>query len=154
MKLSLFTVCLFLCSIQIIHAQHINPGYDSTLAKQLRADDYGMKYYVLVILKTGTNDIQDKELRDSLFAGHFANMSTMADAGKLIVAGPIAKNDRTYRGIFILDVSTFEEALALLQNDPTVMEKVLEPELYSWYGSAALPVYLDTHDKIQKYSME
>jgi uncharacterized protein YciI len=148
----LVVACLF--RLESMSAQQINPGYDSTLAGQLHADDYGMKYYVLVILKTGTNDVQDKALRDSLFAGHFANMATMAEAGKLIVAGPIAKNDRTYRGIFILDVPTFEDALILLQNDPTIREKILEPELYSWYGSAALPVYLDTHDKIQKYSME
>lgn len=134
--------------------QHINPGYDSTLAKKLGADDYGMKSYVLVIMKTGKNDIQDKLKRDSLFAGHFENINRMADEGKLIVAGPLTKNDNTYRGIFILNVATFEEANELLQADPTIKENILDVELYRWYGSAALPEYLETHKKIEKFQIK
>lgn len=154
MKSLLIIGVLTLSCMSKLHAQKINPDYDSTLAKQLNADDYGMKSYILVILKTGSNNVQDKQLRDSLFAGHFANMSAMVEAGKLVVAGPIDKNENNYRGIFILNVTSFEDAQLLLQNDPTIHEKVLEAELYEWYGSAALPVYLDTHDKIQKFSIE
>jgi uncharacterized protein YciI len=135
-------------------AQSSETAYDSTLAKSLGADDYGMKMYVFVILKTGTNTITDTAIRDSLFVGHFANMSRMAEAGKLVVAGPMEKNDREYRGIFILDVPDFATALALLQNDPTIKEKVLVPEMYHWYGSAALPMYLDDHKKIQAKKIE
>lgn len=154
MKSLLIIGVLTLSCMRKLHAQKINPDYDSTLAKQLNADDYGMKSYILVILKTGSNNVQDKQLRDSLFAEHFANMSAMVEAGKLVVAGPIDKNENNYRGIFILNVTSFEDAQLLLQNDPTIHEKVLEAELYEWYGSAALPVYLDTHDKIQKFSIE
>lgn len=154
MKSLLIIGVLTLSCMSKLHAQKINPDYDSTLAKQLNADDYGMKSYILVILKTGSNNVQDKQLRDSLFAEHFANMSAMVEAGKLVVAGPIDKNENNYRGIFILNVTSFEDAQLLLQNDPTIHEKVLEAELYEWYGSAALPVYLDTHDKIQKFSIE
>lgn len=154
MKSLLIIGVLTLSCMSKLHAQKINPDYDSTLAKQLNADDYGMKSYILVILKTGSNNVQDKQLRDSLFAEHFANMSAMVEAGKLVVAGPIDKNENNYRGIFILNVTSFEDAQLLLQNDPTIHEKVLEAELYKWYGSAALPVYLDTHDKIQKFSIE
>ena len=134
--------------------QNINPDYDSTLAKKFGGDDYGMKYYVLVILKTGTNDVQDKQKRDSLFAGHFENINRLADEGKLIVAGPIAKNDKNYRGIFILDVTTFEEASKMLQADPTIQENVFDVELYKWYGSAALADYLPTHKKIEKFQIK
>ena len=70
--------------------------------------------------------------------------------GKLVVAGPLGKNEKTYRGIFILDVASQEEAQALLATDPAIKEKLLEAELYQWYGSAALPVYLPTHQKIEK----
>lgn len=137
---------LMLCAT----GQSLNPLYDSTLAKTLGADDYGMKSYILVILKTGSNKIEDRVVLDSLFAGHMANINRMAGNGKLIVAGPMSKNDNQYRGIFILNVTSFEEAVELLQNDPTIKEKVLEAELYKWYGSAALPVYLETHKKIEK----
>ena len=127
-----------------------NPLYDKTLADSLGADEYGMKSYIFVILKTGTNKIEDKALSDSLFKGHIANINRLADAGKLVVAGPFGKNDKEYRGLFILNVQTTEEAQALLQTDPAIQQKVFDVELISWYGSAALPMYLDFHKKIEK----
>ena len=125
-----------------------NPNYNDSLAKKLGADDYGMKKYVLVILKTGTNASTDKAYIDSCFSGHMKNMEVMVKAGQLVVAGPLGKNEKTYRGIFILNINSIEEASALLQSDPAIKAKLLEPELYNWYGSAALPVYLPTSEKI------
>lgn len=131
-------------------AQKTNPNYDPALASELGADDYGMKGYVLVILKTGSNLTKDQAVIDSCFAGHFANMDRLVQENLLIVAGPIGKNEKTYRGIFILNVSTLEEAGRLVQTDPAVNAKLLDAELYEWYGSAALPVYLEASDKIWK----
>jgi uncharacterized protein YciI len=148
-QILLFLTTVLFGSITLT-GQDINPSYDSTLAKKLGADDYGMKSYVLVILKTGKKEVQDKPTRDSLFAGHFENISRLVDEGKLIVAGTLAKNVNSYRGIFILNVTTFEEANELLLADPTIKEGILDLELYKWYGSAALPEYLKTHKKIEK----
>jgi uncharacterized protein YciI len=144
---TLIVVCL---SASAVFCQKTNPKYDSTLAKKFDADDFGMKKYVLVILKTGTNTTEDKKLKDSLFAGHLDNIKRLVKINKMIVAGPLVKNDKTYRGIFILDVKTFEEANVLLDTDPAIKEKLLTAELYQWYGSAALPAYLETNDKIWK----
>lgn len=55
-----------------------------------------------------------------------------------------------YREIFILDVSTFEEAKALLDADSTIKEKVCDVQLFQWYCSAALHEYLPVADKIWK----
>jgi uncharacterized protein YciI len=129
-------------------AQTKNPNYDAELAKTLGGDEYGMKKYVLVILKTGTNTTTDKAVTDSLFRGHMDNIGRLVELNKLIVAGPLGKNDLTYRGIFILNVTTFEEANELLETDPAIKEKLLTPELFNWYGSAALPEYLKASDKI------
>lgn len=145
LTLLISSICFFEVS-----AQTVNASYDSTLAKELGADDYGMKKYVLVILKTGPNKTEDKNLIDSLFAGHMKNMGKLVEMGKLIVAGPIGKNDKTYRGIFVLNVPNFDEANKLLQTDPAISGNLLEPELYNWYGSAALPKYLEYSDKIWK----
>ena len=130
------------------------PVYDAELAKKLGADDMGMKSYIFVILKTGPNKITNKDTLNTLFAGHFANINKLADEGKLVVAGPMGNNANNYRGIFILDVKTLEEANALLENDPTVKQKIFDVELYKWYGSAALPVYLETHSKIEKQQLK
>ena len=133
-----------------ISAQESNPNFDEKLAAELGADDYGMKSYVLVLLKTGKNKSKDQSLINESFAGHFSNMNELAKQGKLVVAGPMGKNLRNYRGIFIFNVSTFEEAAECLKGDLAVQNDFLQAELYHWYGSAALPVYLEAEDKIWK----
>lgn len=124
--------------------------YDSTLAKELEADEYGMKTYTFVILKTGKEKASNDAERDSLFAGHLKNIARLAEEKKLIVAGPLSKNSQQYRGIFILNVSEIKEAESILSSDPAIKAGLLDCEIFSWYGSAALPEYLDTHKKIQK----
>jgi uncharacterized protein YciI len=132
------------------YSQTENPKYDKALAESLGGDEYGMKMYVLAILKTGTNKTDNKEILNELFKGHMENINRLADEGKLIVAGPLKKNDKNYRGIFILNVKTIEEANALLLTDPAVKEKLFEVEVFEWYGSAALPEYLKIQEKIEK----
>lgn len=142
---------LYFCLISaIIVAQNTNPNYDSTLAKKLGADDYGMKGYVLVMLKTGTNTTATKTEIDRCFRSHMNNINAMVKTGELIVAGPMGKNDHSYRGIFILNVDSIEKAKELLKADAAVNYQILEAEYFNWYGSAALPEYLESSDKIWK----
>ena len=128
-----------------------NPNYDKTLAEKLGGDDNGMKSYFLVILKTGTNATTDKELIAESFRGHMDNINRLAVEGKLIVTGPLGKNDNNYKGIFILNnLKTTEEAKELLQTDLAIKNGLLDYEIFTWYGSAALPEYLPFSDKIWK----
>jgi len=144
-------VTLFILFVLSLNANAQKPIYDSILAKKLHADDYGMKMYVFVMLKTGSNISTDKGAKDKAFEGHMKNIQKMADEGKLAVAGPF-ENGGSNRGIFILNVSTFEEAKALLEGDTAIKEKYLEPELTQWYGSASLMETPEIHKKIQKSS--
>ncbi len=130
--------------------QEVKPTYDSTLAKSLGADDYGMKSYILAILKTGTYQTTDKAILDSLFRGHMDNINRLAESGQLVVAGPMGKNDKQYRGIFILNTTSMEEAAEWLNNDAAINSKLFEVEYFPWYGSAALPAYMPVHKKIEK----
>ena len=127
------------------------PSFDAELARKLGADERGMKTYVLCILKTGPNDakIQGKE-RDDVFAGHFANIGRLAKEGKLAVAGPFGKNDRSWRGLYIFNVPTVEEAEKLVILDPAVKAGVFVYELTPWYGSAAMMLVPETHKRIEK----
>lgn len=128
-----------------------NPNYDRKLAEKLGADDYGMKSYIFVVLKTGSNQTTDKEFINEKFRGHLDNINRLVEQKKLIVAGPFSKNDSNYRGLFILNnVKTLDEAKELLQTDPAIASKLLEVEVYNWYGSAALPEYLEFSDKVWK----
>jgi uncharacterized protein YciI len=128
----------------------MNPNYDPELAIKLGADQYGMRSYILVILKTGSNQTADRDFITRSFRGHMENINRLVAEGKLIVAGPLGQNDKAYRGIYILDVATVEEAQLLLQTDPAIKNGLLDAEIYNWYGSAALPQYLPSSDKIWK----
>jgi uncharacterized protein YciI len=127
------------------------PAFDPELAKKLGADDRGMKTYVLCILKTGPKDAEIKGTeRREVFAGHFANIGRLAEEGKLVVAGPFGKNDKSYRGLYIFNTATVEEAEKLVVLDPAVKAGVFVYELTPWYGSAAMMVVNDTHKRIEK----
>lgn len=151
MKHTVLTIWSILLGI-MLNAQTNNQVYDSVLARKLGADDRGMKSYILIILKTGTNKLAPGPERENLFKGHFANINKMADDGKLVIAGPLEENEKTYRGIFILNVKTIEEAKELLKSDPTVSEKIFDVEYFEWYGSAAISEYLPLAKKIVKKS--
>lgn len=127
-----------------------NPAYDAELAQKLGADEFGMKSYFFVLLKTGSVVIENKSIRDSLFAGHLRNIGRLADEGKLVLAGPLGKNQHQYRGLFILSCKSMAQADSILLTDPAVAAKLLEAEVFNWYGSAALPSYLEVHKKIEK----
>lgn len=133
-------------------AQTTTSAYDSALAKQVGADDYGMRNYVFCILKTGPKDseIKGKAKRDDIFAGHMANMNRLAAEGKLALAGPFGANDRQYRGIFIFAVTTVEEAQKLVDTDPVIKSGMMVAELTPWYGSAATMLVNENHKKIWK----
>lgn len=130
--------------------------FDQKLADSLGADKMGMKSYMLVILKTGPKDkeITDKAQREELFKGHFSNMQEMEKSGKLKLAGPFSTvNHLGYRGIFLLDVKTEDEAKTLLQGDPTIKTGIFEVEILPWYGSAAIPIHLNYHKKIAQENL-
>lgn len=133
---------------------YTKPPYDAELAKKVGADDYGMKNYVFCILKTGPKDteIKDKAERDKIFAGHMANMDRLAAEGKLALAGPFGKNDRQYRGLFILVAATVEDAQKLVDTDPVIKSGMMVAELTPWYGSAATMLINENHKKVQKKS--
>lgn len=125
--------------------------YDDALARSLGADDYGMRRYVLVVLKTGPNKIPAGPDRDEMFRGHFANMTRLSAEGKLALAGPFDGTDG-WRGLFILAVSDIDEARALVATDPVVMKGEMVAEYHKFYGSAALMIVRDAHERIARKS--
>jgi uncharacterized protein YciI len=58
----------------------------------------------------------------------------MADAGKLVIAGPFdAQEDATLRGMCLYRVSTPAEARSLAEADPMVKAGRLRAEVMTWY---------------------
>ena len=125
------------------------PAYDAELAKRLGADKMGMRKYVLAILKTGPAQITDKEERARRFQGHFGMINRLAEEGKLSVAGPFSDGGE-YRGLYIFNVETIEEAQKLTETDPSIKAGIFRVEFIKWYGSAALMEVNNIHNRISQ----
>lgn len=126
-----------------------NSQYDEKLAQKLGADEYGMKAYVMVILKTGPKTIEDAKERAEIFKGHFANMNRLATEGKLALAGPFDGKDG-WRGMFIFNVAKIEEAKKLTETDPVIKSGIMIAEYHEWYGSAGVQQINELHKKLAK----
>ena len=127
------------------------PTFDAELAKAVGADDYGMRHYVLVVLKTGPTPMPPGKERDEMFKGHFANINRLAAEGKLALAGPF-DGVNGWRGLFIFAVPDIEEAKRLTATDPVISSGEMVGEYHKYYGSAALMQVNDAHKKVQKKS--
>ena len=154
MKTILFLIgfgLLIILSVAPANAQKsdVNPAYDAELAKRLGADDMGMRQYVMCFLKTGPLKVDDAAKRAELMKGHFGMINRLADEGKLIVAGPFS-NGGEFRGIYLFDVKTIEEAQKLTETDPSIKEGYFKVEFIKWYGSAGLMEVNNIHKKIAK----
>lgn len=153
MKLKIyFSLSLLIATLSFAQEKkEEKPKFNQELATSLGADKYGMKAYTLVMLITGSAKIEDKAKMSELMKGHMANIGKLADEGKIIVAGPfLEKNKETYRGMFIFNTKSKEEAEQWVKTDPAVLAGVFNYEIFPWYGSAALPLYLKHHKEITK----
>ena len=150
-KLLCIAVCVACGFVNAQNNEVINSDavYDSTLAKKLGADEYGMKQYVMAFLKSGPKKITDSTKREEIQRAHLKNIMRLTEEGFLIVAGPFL-DDQKIRGIFIFNVESVEEAKKLAETDPAVKAGVLALELHPWYGSAALLEIPKIHPKLEK----
>ena len=148
-RLSAMAALLLLAGGALAADAPASPAFDEALAETLGADEYGMRQYVLVILKTGPTPVPAGAARDEMFRGHFANMKRLAAEGKLALAGPLDGVDG-WRGLFILAVDDLEEAAALVATDPVVIQGEMIAEYHAYYGSAALMLVNEAHEKVAR----
>ena len=73
----------------------------------------------------------------------------MAEEGDLLLAGPFMDSGE-FRGIYLFNVKTVEEARELTKTDPAIRAGALEMELHPWYGTAALMKVNEIHSKISR----
>ncbi|HEY1020644.1 MAG TPA: YciI family protein [Sediminibacterium sp.] len=145
-KQSVLWVLLFTCMASTAGAQQT---YDSVLAKKTGADEYGMKQYVMAFLRKGPANITDKTQRSELLKGHMQNIGRLAEAGQLVLAGPMTANTGV-EGIYVFNVTTVAEAEALSLTDPAVKAGLFAMEYHPWYATAALMEVVRMHGTLQK----
>lgn len=152
-QLFCFAICL-ICFSSLWSQDEQKPSpfdkpFNKSLAKEMQADDYGMRKYVMAFLKKGPNRPTDKDKAAKLQSAHMENIGRLAKDGKLALAGPFLDNGEL-RGIYIFNVETVEEAKILTESDPAVQAGSLVMELHPWYGSAALGLVNKYHSQLAK----
>lgn len=157
MKSATCILVAFLLSCRWMSAQvgaltRSDSSYDSSLAKRVGADEYGMKRYVMAFLKAGTVTIRDSVQREEIQRKHLHNIKRLAAEGTLLLAGPFLDR-QSLRGIFLFNVATVEEASTLAETDPAVQAGVLVFELHPPYGTAALMEIPRIHKTIERKSV-
>jgi hypothetical protein len=146
MRNFLIICCFFIVSGS--NAQNTNINFNEKLADSLQADAYGMKSYTFVLLQKGNNRTSEANFVKTCFDSHLKNTFECIERGEIIVSGPLGSNEMELRGFFIFKSTDSNEVLKMLQNDLAIKEGLLKATLIPWYGSAALPTFLNTHQKI------
>lgn len=123
--------------------------FDAAKAQELGADQYGMRTYVMALLRPGQVEISDTVRLMEIQRGHLDHIHAMAEDGKLALAGPFY-TAQPYSGIFIFNTDSLEEAEAWVARDPAVINGRLEADLHLWYGSAALQEVGGLHKRIEQ----
>ena len=124
-------------------------AFDEALARSVGADENGMRFYVHVVLKTGPTPLPAGPERDEMFRGHFANIKRLGAEGLLVHAGPFDGVDG-WRGLYIFALPDIEQVKQLVATDPVVAKGEMVAEYHRHYGSAALMLVRDAHDRVVK----
>ena len=96
------------------------PCMEDAEAERETAQDTAERNYAFVFIRTGTLSEPTQEQSQRAMQGHFANMQRMAEAGDLLISGPLGppRSEPDHRGIFVFDARTAAEGLALANTDP------------------------------------
>lgn len=102
-----------------------------------------MRTYYMAFLRRGPTWTAERTPEAvALGQGHMAHIQRLAACGKLALAGPFEVGSNAppdaLAGIFLFDVQTREEAVALTQKDPAVQAGRFVIEVMPWYGPTGL----------------
>ena len=95
---------------------------------------YVMKKYFVVLLKAGPDRTHGAEEAAIIQAGHMAHMDSLAQLGKIDLAGPMGESG-PLRGIVIYNVPNIEEVKALVAMDPAVIANRLIMDIHPWWAA-------------------
>lgn len=99
--------------------------------KEIKEPGYNLFKYYFVMLSKGDNRTQPDSVAKQIQAGHMKNISTLAEKGFLICAGPFA--DDKGGGIFIFKADSLEQVKEFCESDPAVKSGRLKYEARPWY---------------------
>lgn len=110
-------------------------NYDDESAHK-EAEAMGMTVYYIFLLRKGPAWSSDETSEiEELQKAHLANMTRLAEMGKLVVNGPLLDSfvvSGEIRGVGVLKTNSLAEAQELISTDPMVKVDRLIFELHAW----------------------
>lgn len=100
-----------------------------------------VKYYFVELITNPAKPDLPKAQVDSIQTAHMANIGKLVEDKKLVLAGPFENGG----GIFILKVSSQEEAEELAAQDPAVSAGRLLTKIRPWYTDKGMFKLEDSH---------
>lgn len=100
-----------------------------------------MSKYVVAFLRRGPQwTAEETDEVKKLSDGHMANISRLAEEGKLVISGPFldAAKEGDLAGLFIFRTESVDSAKAWSTTDPAVQAGRFVMEYHPWYGPKTL----------------
>ena len=89
----------------------------------------------LVLYKPGKGWLSGESLSKQPLQAHLNYLLELHDKGQLLMGGPFADGTG---GAVILSVGSLAEAEALIEQDPAIVQGVLEPKIQEWEAETAI----------------
>ncbi len=98
------------------------------------AQKHKLVQFQMAIMKKGPKwDTARAEDRNAILQQHLANVLSLLDSGKAVIAGPFG-DDSDLAGIFILRAASADEAKSWVDADPAVKAGLMIGEMHSWWS--------------------
>ena len=112
-----------------------------------KAPEHKLIEFQMALLKHGPK-YSASGMTDDLKKQHIANVMSLLESGKVIIAGPF-NDESDVAGIIIFRASSADEARALAENDPAVKAGFFSAEMHPWWSEdvmkkPAMPLKMTT----------
>jgi len=116
-------------------------------AQEKSEPEYKMVEFHMALLKRGPKYDAAGMAKD-LQAGHLANVMSLLESGKAVIAGPLG-DDGDIAGVFVFRAKSAEEARAWAEADPAVKAGFFSAEMHPWWAGdlmtkPAMPIKMTT----------
>ncbi len=101
-------------------------------AQEKTPSEHKLIEFHMALLKRGPK-YNDSGMSKDLRQAHIANVMSLLDSGKAVIAGPFTDNS-DIAGIFILRAKSADEARAWAENDPAVKAGFFIAEMHPWWS--------------------
>jgi uncharacterized protein YciI len=103
-----------------------------TRAQEKKEPEHKMLEFHMALLKRGPN-YNASGMPKNLQSEHVANVISLLDSGKAVIAGPLGDNS-DIAGVFILRAKSADEARAWAESDPAVKAGFFIAEMHPWWS--------------------